>query len=319
MTSKNLRVLFVVNVPNFGTQQGGIFTYRQFLSLKKFKGINVSKIDLPIHNNKLVSYLKFAMQIRKMSNNYDILHAHHSYSIILGWLFKKKKSKLIGTFLSDRENNFRFKIKWVNKLFFYFTQMICDHAIVKNDQSIIWPNKCLVLGNPVNTEKFQIKDNLWCKKKIGVSEENVIGIVISGDLNRPEKNLSEYHNIMSTLKGEYSPLVINNINPDDMCDYINCCEFIIVTSKFEGSPNAVKEALACGVPVISRDVGDVKKLLLGLNCCHVYTDPNEINIKLLKELRGNVERDLLRKQVSDFYGTEAEVAAKLIKIYQEIT
>ena len=112
--------------------------------------------------------------------------------------------------------------------------------------------------------------------------------------------------------------MINNITPDAICDYINCCDFIIVPSLFEGSPNAVKEALACGVPVVSRDVGDVKKLISGLECCHVYYDPIEIDMHLLTKLSSKLDRNTLRKRVANFYGTEAEVASNLAQIYQEI-
>jgi len=316
MNSENLKVLFVVNVNNFGHSQSGIFTFRQFLCLQEIKNIRVSKIDLPVHQNKFFSYLSLAFKIRKMSQNYDIIHAHHSYSILLSWVFKKKNTRLVGTFLSDGENNFRFKFRWFNKLLYYLTQMICDHVIIKNDQSVIWSKKSSVIGNPVNTDKFQSKNQLDCKKKIGLTYNRYIGIIISGNIHRLEKNITEYHRIIYNLRNKYYPLVINDVSPDEICDYINCCDFVLVPSKFEGSPNVVKEALACGVPVVSRDVGDVKKLLYGLQSCYVYDDPSEINIELLEKLIDGLNPVTLRKRVIDFYGTEAEVATKIVRIYE---
>jgi glycosyltransferase involved in cell wall biosynthesis len=44
---------------------------------------------------------------------------------------------------------------------------------------------------------------------------------------------------------------------------------LLVTSEVEGSPNCVKEALACGVPVVTVEVGDVTEMLAGLTNCRV--------------------------------------------------
>ena len=42
---------------------------------------------------------------------------------------------------------------------------------------------------------------------------------------------------------------------------------MVMTSFVEGSPNVVKEAMACNIPIASVDVGDVSELLSGVNGC----------------------------------------------------
>lgn len=49
----------------------------------------------------------------------------------------------------------------------------------------------------------------------------------------------------------------------------NEADLMLMTSKSEGSPQAVKEALACNLPVVSTPVGDVSNLLLGVRDCYV--------------------------------------------------
>jgi glycosyltransferase involved in cell wall biosynthesis len=39
--------------------------------------------------------------------------------------------------------------------------------------------------------------------------------------------------------------------------WLNAADVLLVTSSREGSPVTVREALACGLPVVSVDVGDV--------------------------------------------------------------
>lgn len=52
--------------------------------------------------------------------------------------------------------------------------------------------------------------------------------------------------------------VVNGRPPDEMPWYYGAADVMIVTSVLEGGPSSVKEALACGLPVVSVAVGDTK-------------------------------------------------------------
>jgi len=52
-----------------------------------------------------------------------------------------------------------------------------------------------------------------------------------------------------------------DIDPVDVPLYHNAADALLVTSDFEGSPTIVQEAIACGLPVVSVDVGDVTERL----------------------------------------------------------
>ncbi|MEE9152407.1 MAG: glycosyltransferase family 4 protein, partial [Thermoplasmata archaeon] len=45
-------------------------------------------------------------------------------------------------------------------------------------------------------------------------------------------------------------------------EILNCADLLALCSSYEGMPTIVLEALACGVPVVSTDVGDVKNMVL---------------------------------------------------------
>jgi glycosyltransferase involved in cell wall biosynthesis len=57
--------------------------------------------------------------------------------------------------------------------------------------------------------------------------------------------------------------------PDDVPRYMNAADCLLVTSKTEGSPTVVQEAMACNLPVVSVDVGDVRERLEGVGACAV--------------------------------------------------
>jgi glycosyltransferase involved in cell wall biosynthesis len=64
----------------------------------------------------------------------------------------------------------------------------------------------------------------------------------------------------------------------DIPVYMSACDALIFTSMQEGSPNVVKEALACNLPVVSVDVGDVVERLHGVDNCTVTADDRPATI-----------------------------------------
>jgi glycosyltransferase involved in cell wall biosynthesis len=52
-----------------------------------------------------------------------------------------------------------------------------------------------------------------------------------------------------------------SVRPEMVPCHLNASDCLALASVFEGSPNVVKEALACNVPVVATDVGDVSERL----------------------------------------------------------
>ncbi len=68
--------------------------------------------------------------------------------------------------------------------------------------------------------------------------------------------------------------------------YMNACDVLAMVSSHEGSPVAVREALACGLPVVSAPVGDVPDLISTVDGCHICThDPADIADKIGRVLQ----------------------------------
>ncbi len=98
--------------------------------------------------------------------------------------------------------------------------------------------------------------------------------------------------------------------------WLNASDVLLLTSKHEGSPTIVKEALACGLPVVSVKVGDVPERLEGIKGCHLAeADPAALarKLALVFEHRQRLGcRDKLQELSCN------TVAAKLHGFYQQM-
>jgi glycosyltransferase involved in cell wall biosynthesis len=95
--------------------------------------------------------------------------------------------------------------------------------------------------------------------------------------------------------------------------YVNAADAVLLTSDSEGSPNSVKEAMACNVPVVATDVGDVRSLLADVEPSHVCRSDDELVAGLVDVLRrgepsngrrvDRIGRDRMAERVLDVYGS----------------
>jgi glycosyltransferase involved in cell wall biosynthesis len=97
---------------------------------------------------------------------------------------------------------------------------------------------------------------------------------------------------------------------------MSACDALLLTSYHEGSPTVVKEALACGLPIVSVDVGDVREQVHGVRGCLVVPrDPEQI----AEALRSVFYLDGRRLELSDTKLRsldEARAVDKVVEVYR---
>src|SRR5437764_12996600 len=98
---------------------------------------------------------------------------------------------------------------------------------------------------------------------------------------------------------------------------MNACDALVFTSLQEGSPNTVKEALACNLPVVSVPVGDVAQRIGGVAGCELCPDekPESIAAALERVLRRGI-RAAGRAAVQDL--DERRLAQQVIDVYRSV-
>ena len=97
------------------------------------------------------------------------------------------------------------------------------------------------------------------------------------------------------------------------------CEVLLMTSRTEGSPQVIKEAMACGCPIVSVDVGDVAERVNGVEGCYVVRtrEPKDIAVALQKAL-AHVGKTNGRQRIQEMGLSNEQVAEQLLRIYEQL-
>lgn len=98
---------------------------------------------------------------------------------------------------------------------------------------------------------------------------------------------------------------------------MNAADAFLMTSFTEGSPQVIKEAMACGCPIVSVDVGDVAEVTSGIDGCYISRtrDPQEL-ASLLRQAINFPGKTNGRSRIIARGFENRVVAEKLIKVYE---
>jgi glycosyltransferase involved in cell wall biosynthesis len=97
--------------------------------------------------------------------------------------------------------------------------------------------------------------------------------------------------------------------------YMNAADALVLTSKWEGSPNATKEAMACNLPVVATDVGDVADQLDGVTHSTTCESDPELTEALVDVLRVG-ERSNGRETARE-YSLE-RMGERIVDVYESV-
>jgi glycosyltransferase involved in cell wall biosynthesis len=106
------------------------------------------------------------------------------------------------------------------------------------------------------------------------------------------------------------------VSPDSMSKWMAAADCLLLTSVHEGSPNVVKEAISCNLPVVSTDVGDVRHLLREVEPSWVCAPDSTALANALVECLTDQRRSNGWEQ-SAWLG-QPEIAMRLLELYWEL-
>jgi glycosyltransferase involved in cell wall biosynthesis len=195
-------------------------------------------------------------------------------------------------------------------------------CVSKEIRSKVWAGgtrPSIVVPTGVDLGTFVPLDRKAARERLGLGADEKIILFNAGKnpaVKDPELAAAAVAEAEKHVGGVKFIVVEGNVKPEDMPLYMNAADCLLVTSHTEGSPTVVQEAMACNLPVVSVDVGDVRERLAGVKYCAVLPrrDPAALGLAvatLLREPRRSDGRahaaalsvEAIAARLTDFYGT----------------
>lgn len=318
-----------VSEPN---KRDNIFIHRQIKSLTKILP-DIEQLYGGKGSNPRDMFLLYKEVRRQVSKSHpDVIHCH--YATITGavTLLAAKGTPTIISFGGDevygtyKNNNSTLSVRTI--LARIFSKYCARHAsisIVKNGQmaDILkkWGCKRVVdVPNGVNLDLFRPMDMHYCREILGLLPDTLyVNFAIRGKDYVKRRDLAEEAISICNKYGNnhYQLLLLENISPDQIPFYLNAGNVLLICSNHEGSPNIVKEALACNRPVVTTDIGDIRQRFNLVNgIFFVHQDPMAIakSIDQAAQLKQSDGRKFI---IGSF--SEEKIAQIIVQLYKDLT
>ncbi|ELZ07865.1 MULTISPECIES: glycosyltransferase [Natrialba] len=229
-----------------------------------------------------LEYLKFFPSVlREAGNGYDLIHAHYGLTAPMA-LAQVRKPVILSLWGSDIYG----PVEPVSRA----CAPLCDELVVMSEEMRTYLDRdCTVIPDGVDLEKFRPSPQRRARETVDW-DDDAHHVLFPYTPEREVKNYPRARRIVNAVNGLVDrPVRLHTVydaDHDEIPDYMNAADALLLTSHSEGSPNSVKEAMACNLPVVAVDVGDVRERLEDVSPSCVATSDEA----LIDGLRDTLER-----------------------------
>ena len=322
--ASNMRVLMVTSEWPTPAQPDAVPFVVQQVEFLRRAGVDLDVFHFRGLGNP-VNYLRSWLAIRRKlsANCYDLIHAQWGQS---GLLALPKKLPLVVTFRGSdlqgivaKSGRYTLSGKVLQALSRIVAKFADEVIVVSRRLASHIPGvACHVIPSGVDLNLFRPIPRREARERLGLSQ-NVKIILFAASPDRPEKRFELAREAVSLLglNGGVELVFAKGVPRELMPNYLNSCDLLLLTSLHEGSPNVIKEALACNTPVVTVDVGDARERLGSVEGCIVCDDDRPFTIAAaLASVLAREERINGAQAVAAL--DERIVGLQLISIYQDV-
>lgn len=292
-----------------------------------------NRIDyFPIKGKGCRGYLRAIIKLRKELKkiSVDVIHAHYGLCGIVA-LLARRKERIVISFMGDDiigTNKPNGSVYLVSKAFARFNIFLAryfyNYSIAKSPEmlkKIALKKKAILIPNGVDINKFKPEIQDVASEKTGFAPNKKHVIFVSNP-TRVEKNFALAQKACEMIADPLLELHhITDVAHDLLPVYYNTANLLLLTSFHEGSPNVIKEAMACNCPIVATDVGDVK-WLFGDTPGHYITsfEPTDVAKKIKLALQFHNEHGQTRgRERIIALGLDSETVAKrIVEVYKKV-
>ena len=170
------------------------------------------------------------------------------------------------------------------------------NEIVSDDTPIV------VLPNAIDTSKFRIMNKLDCRKKLGIDDSKFVVCFVGHFIERKGplrvlRAIERHGDVYGIFVGgdnlpTQSERIVfcGKVPHDELSVYLNAADVFVLPTLAEGCCNAIIEAMACGLPIISSNLPFNDDILN--DTCSIRIDPNNIDeiAAAIESLKNDVKK-----------------------------
>ena len=272
------------------------------------------------------NYLRAWMGARRRTarDRYDIVHAQFGQS---GLVALPTRLPLVVTFRGDDLQGIvgrNLRITPAGKVLQQLSRMVARSAdaciVVSEHMKAFLPRSVSahVIPSGLDLDQFRPIPREEARARLGLPlDKRLVLFVGNPAVERKRYSLARQAVDILARSLPAELVVAWKVRHRDVPLWMSACDALVFTSMQEGSPNAVKEALACDLPVVSVPVGDVAQRIRGVAGCELCPDeePESIAAALERVLRRGA-RAAGRAAVQDL--DERRLAQQVIDVYRSV-
>ena len=244
----------------------------------------------------------------------DVIHAHYGLS---GLFANLQRHVPVVTTYHGSDINER-KILPFSKVAMHLSAW--NIFVSKKTMEIARPrNKYSLLPCGIDISEAQLTSKSVARQKMNLSDEKKY-VLFAGAFDNGVKNAPLAQKAVEELNDANVTLLELKGYSRDQVTWLMCAsDAFLMTSLREGSPQVIKEAMACGCPIVSVDVGDVKERMEGVEGCFVSKnrDPQELAGLLHKAITFERRTNGGERVIIDGLDNKL-IAEKLLDLYNKV-
>lgn len=181
------------------------------------------------------------------------------------------------------------------------------------------PGRIWTIPNGVDLDRFAPVDRLAARSALGWPPDEATILFPASPVRREKRyDLAQAAvSALQRLRPAARLRALDGVPHSDVPTWLNASDAVIVTSSHEGSPNVVKEALACSTPVVAVDVGDIRERISDITGCAVVPREPEALAVALQAALDAPRTDEGRRRVAEL--ALPRVAERIADVYASVS
>ena len=232
-------------------------------------GLDTTLYRIP--NESIIKKIKATIGLRKLikKRRFSLIHCHWGYNAIIAYNWT---IPIITTFHGSdlqgvvKENGLRtikgYIIVFLSRLSTLLSSynIFVSARLVRSIPKKILNEKNIIIPMGYDSKLFKHINKSAARNMLSLDLKKKY-VLFAGNYSKSVKGYPLARKVINLLDESYELIKLDYAPYEKMVIYMNASDVLLMTSYQEGAPVIIKEALACDLPVISTDVGDVREII----------------------------------------------------------